>query len=524
MFLFVTTTITRYVSSQQRTSTPASNGLCRSCNLNQELKISQLAKYPRDGEELEEYREHLERVYRLCPHCEDFVSSKLSDQDSGLAAKVIAWKLERSRLNSSKRQEDSSSSSSLIDHLHILLSLIVLILLSPDCQHLVPVNCMTSYITAFDHLFPHLTPSQVVSQLVTDWMYPGLAIIIFFNLISSVIKNNKMSALINIVMLVLQFSSASQLSEYSFILASVGVLINIGRKKKYKLERNSKKKFNLPSDSNCVLTPAPVSKSRDDTLTHDLLNSSDSIVSSPSFVSLSSPSPIQYPLKDLVKQSQSGLLKSTDELSFNHEFATGEEQRDCDLSSLSLGEAPSRPASASPFHLRSYSTASDTSTLFTARTRSRPLIQPARLTSTSWVAGGYWKPPTSSVPGLSLSRSSSQSSGFISGAPSIASYPPTHSVFSDPINFVNYPPSVASQTVGLRRRTIEESISDSSCANPGQEDQDRNREKKEKSTIERIINWKTTVTISTVNMMFVLFVCANVSLAVFNYWCLKSNN
>jgi len=261
-------------------------------------------------------------------------------------------------------------------------------------------------------------------------------------------------------------------------------------------------------------------------MTQDLLNSSDSFVSSPSFISLSSPTPIQHPLKDLAKQSQSGLLKSTDELSFNHEFATGQEERDCDLSSLSLGEAPSRPASASPFHLKSYSTASDTNTLFTARSRPRPLIQPARLTSTSWVAGGYWKPPTSSIPGLSPSRSSSQSSGFISGAPSIASYPPTHSILSDPINFVNYPPSVASQTsqaVRLRRRTIEESISDSS-ANVAQEDQDRIQESNERNFIQRVLSWKTTVTISFVNMMFVLFVCGNVSLAVFNYWCLKSNN
>ena len=45
------------------------------------------------------------------------------------------------------------------------------------------------------------------------------------------------------------------------------------------------------------------------------------------------------------KKINKNLLKPTDELSFNHEFATGQEDRNCDLSSMSLVEAPSRSAS-----------------------------------------------------------------------------------------------------------------------------------------------------------------------------------
>ena len=45
---------------------------------------------------------------------------------------------------------------------------------------------------------------------------------------------------------------------------------------------------------------------------------------------------------------------------------------------------------------------------------SRPILRPAQLTS--WVAGGYWSPPDTKLPpaGETHSRSSSQSSGFVS--------------------------------------------------------------------------------------------------------------
>ena len=50
------------------------NGLCRTCNLNQDLKIHQLRTFvPRSSEhydqEIEEFSAHLERTYRLCRYC-----------------------------------------------------------------------------------------------------------------------------------------------------------------------------------------------------------------------------------------------------------------------------------------------------------------------------------------------------------------------------------------------------------------------------------------------------------------------
>ena len=62
---------------------------------------------------------------------------------------------------------------------------------------------------------------------------------------------------------------------------------------------------------------------------------------------------------------------------------------------------------------------SSTLSLFSPK---RPLLRPSRLTS-SWVAGGYWTSPAQqqTQPGT-ISRSSSQSSGFVSATPSLNNF------------------------------------------------------------------------------------------------------
>ena len=45
-------------------SSSSHNGLCRGCNLNQELKVAALARCKYEGEELDEHRAHLKAAYR----------------------------------------------------------------------------------------------------------------------------------------------------------------------------------------------------------------------------------------------------------------------------------------------------------------------------------------------------------------------------------------------------------------------------------------------------------------------------
>ena len=58
-------------SPAEGTSAAGQNGLCHTCNLNQSLKVHQLAKFEPENEanydrEVEAFQQRLERTYRLC--------------------------------------------------------------------------------------------------------------------------------------------------------------------------------------------------------------------------------------------------------------------------------------------------------------------------------------------------------------------------------------------------------------------------------------------------------------------------
>ncbi|XP_045606634.2 uncharacterized protein [Procambarus clarkii] len=91
--------------AQQREKKPSSqtslahgNGLCHTCNLNQTLKIRALADYTpihpdNYDKEIEDYRKRLERTYALCRECEATLHQTLGKQDSWLKPWLISWRL-----------------------------------------------------------------------------------------------------------------------------------------------------------------------------------------------------------------------------------------------------------------------------------------------------------------------------------------------------------------------------------------------------------------------------------------------
>ncbi|GAB0099427.1 hypothetical protein DMENIID0001_152840 [Sergentomyia squamirostris] len=71
------------IISPQSVYGAATNGLCRSCNRNQELKVQQLASFiPKNSrrfdEEVAVYKKHLEEAYALCNDCESVVRRQLN--------------------------------------------------------------------------------------------------------------------------------------------------------------------------------------------------------------------------------------------------------------------------------------------------------------------------------------------------------------------------------------------------------------------------------------------------------------
>ncbi|KAL0268825.1 UNVERIFIED_CONTAM: hypothetical protein PYX00_010637 [Menopon gallinae] len=95
----------------------ASNGFCKLCNINQQLKIKQLASFvplneDNYDEEVEQFRNQLEKSYRLCLQCERTLTETLQNQQ---------YNLFKDRLNNQKDKIHLPKSS--YDYQLILLKL-----------------------------------------------------------------------------------------------------------------------------------------------------------------------------------------------------------------------------------------------------------------------------------------------------------------------------------------------------------------------------------------------------------------
>jgi len=544
----------RFVREQTKVFTQE-NGLCRNCNLNQELKVSQLARFNKDGQELEEYRQHLERVYRLCAVCEDVLASKLMEQDRKLANKVLEVRLERSRLNHSMQVPRTNSSGYLLPYMQAFLAVAVFSLLQDYSQFAMPVyiqdamknmgketwpiQMISGYL---DNMFPFISFSELVIPMIEVLNFSFFLVIVNTILILVSIWNKSIvSIFVYSILLVLYFISTPHIMQLT--LAGVGVIIAVVT--------------TPPSPNNSVITGQSKNtigvalhhfqqreniKEVEDTLTQDLLDNSSSDSMAPSELP-TTPSPLQRcsePTIPLTSTPPTNTpMRTGNEFSFTHEFATQHDEDDCDLSSLSLGDIPTRKNTISPFSLSNYSPCSPTNSLFSP---TRPFLQPSRLTNTSWVAGGYWTPPGQSTL-QSPSRSSSHSSGFVSGTPSLANYPsppgslnnfcpPVYnhglpdmdrfSVLSEPAYQFPHLPSpprhYAASTHTLhhiqpRRRTQDDCVSNVSLDRHSQVSQTSQTSLQQMSTKSKS-GWSLTITLTPSGLILATSIAVNVTLAV----------
>merc|ERR1719154_894604 len=297
-------------------------------------------------------------------------------------------------------------------------------------------------------MFPHICPDEAIGELLSSLYIPVVTAMLLLSIMFStkeIIQTKSKSAAINAIINAIILGGVTLSSRLNLhqvmILCCVSVLTSVvmSRVSKPCLKKSPKTK----KDFRSLLTPPPLllnhrvedkDSDKDEGRTQDLLSLSDFTTSSPmpsfqmapviphnSFVPIGSPV-----LGANTTVVRSGLLRSSDEFSFTHEFATNVRpgaSRECDLASLSLDDdlSPSpAPTAASitsepPFSLREYSLIEDG--MFKPK---RKIIHPAgfqphRPTTNSWVAGGYWQQPAQSHNlSFPLSRSSSQSSGFIS--------------------------------------------------------------------------------------------------------------
>jgi len=540
----------------------AGNGLCRNCNLNQELKVSQLARFSKEGRELEEYRHYLEKVYRLCPGCEDVLATKLGEQDRKLANKLIEFKLERSRLNSSSMSRVETTRSWL-PFTQCMLAITIFSLLQDYEQFHIPVALKDSLAPALnatlplqmtissylDTMFPFISLSEVIAPF-TDLVSLSLVLITTSTILMLISIYNKsfLNTLLYTTLLIAYSTSTPHILQLS--LAGVGVIIAVLSSPPSPPNTiiTSKGSARLSESFLQYQTPAVPTPEVDDTLTQALLDTTTTVSHAPTRPQTPLSQHRAPTLTPTPPQSVTQLFTSTppntaapmrtrNEFSFTHEFATQIDD-DCDLSSLSLGEIPTTDHPRSPFSLSQYSSSSSTNSLFSP---SRPLLHPSRLTNTSWVAGGYWTPPGQTQL-QSLSRSSSHSSGFVSGTPSLAACPsppgslhnygspllpgyphPTpdmdrFSVLSEPAyQFPHLPPlprtyaasAICSPHLQRRRQTLDDRLSDTSLDRHSQVSQTS-----QTSISQTKAGWSLTITVTPTGLILATSIAVNVGLAV----------
>ncbi|XP_034840181.1 uncharacterized protein [Maniola hyperantus] len=111
---------------------PLKNGLCRMCNINQQLKVTQLANFvpmneKKYDEEIDSYRTLLEKAYSLCSPCKKVLQKKLHKEKEML---LVSKLLEKRALNRSdqKIQKQNELIKNIINSTSRLLAIIVLVL------------------------------------------------------------------------------------------------------------------------------------------------------------------------------------------------------------------------------------------------------------------------------------------------------------------------------------------------------------------------------------------------------------
>lgn len=99
------------------------NRLCKSCSINQELKIQQLSTFSPKSEEtfdaeLSRFKLHLEQVYRLCRQCNRTLEIQLAQEEKLLRPEILAWKLDLSRRHGHGRENMVNKSNDIYKFCH----------------------------------------------------------------------------------------------------------------------------------------------------------------------------------------------------------------------------------------------------------------------------------------------------------------------------------------------------------------------------------------------------------------------
>ncbi|KAK7080837.1 hypothetical protein SK128_020128 [Halocaridina rubra] len=419
-----------------RTSLALGNGFCQTCNLNQTLKLRALADYtPIQSEnydsEIDEYKKRLERTYALCRQCEAVLHQTLGKQDSWLKPKLIAWRLHLSAEKKAPIISDTARSSYCLSFFLCLVRLFSLLigmsLLLANIHHLQEhsgVKLISLDFGAQGEIY--LSQMQ---KFQSPLVMSGLTLIllaIFGAGKETLLVSDAVTSFTWVGLLAL-CSSKNLLAEEDYNTLQVTVSAAALILTLWTL-------FIPRTFSNTRILKSPLNKSmRSNTSSGRLLNDSECTLDASLSDDLKNVTPPTSP------QPQN---RTSTPVPFKSHQSAPRYDIDADMGGLQISTPyknnqvqPSTPFSPRALFLDKPGYNPKTNDFYCIQ---RNIISPSKLLSTktitqsSWVAGGYWgshlsprefaptlgvpKPgsPHTSHPLFPLSRSSSQSSGYIS--------------------------------------------------------------------------------------------------------------
>lgn len=117
---------------------PPKNGLCKMCNINQQLKVVQLANFvPMNDRnfdaEVESYKAQLEKAYRLCSHCRKVLQMKLHKEKEQLLGSKLLENRSPDKRNQKKEKRNQILKMT-INNISMLIAGVLIVLVSMECH------------------------------------------------------------------------------------------------------------------------------------------------------------------------------------------------------------------------------------------------------------------------------------------------------------------------------------------------------------------------------------------------------
>ncbi|XP_045445878.1 uncharacterized protein LOC123653951 [Melitaea cinxia] len=129
-----------YVSKSPKSfkRSPPKNGLCKMCNINQQLKVTQLANFVplnenRYDEEIDIYRNQLDKAYKLCSPCKKVLQMKLhKEKETLLGSKLLEMRTPEK--NKSRTEKRNQLIKTTINTTSRLIAAILIVLVAIECH------------------------------------------------------------------------------------------------------------------------------------------------------------------------------------------------------------------------------------------------------------------------------------------------------------------------------------------------------------------------------------------------------